>query len=176
MRSDAVLITTPAIDFSTFLGLSHQALGYSPSSAADASPLPLSDTERFLSCLSALKDQHAPVTLSPHLLTHVSFSVLVAADERDLLEVLECCAGMPFVQTDTLARGIQIAVVTGTLAQWRDAVISGCQAETEVSVRALFNTILARFEQARLKVWDDCARKQVGPTFLLEDKRGQHHA
>lgn len=172
MRSEAVLITTPAVDFSTFVGISNQALGYSPASAADASPLPLSDTERFLSCLSSLKDRNAPVSLSPHLLTHVSFSMLLAADERDLLDVLELCSGMPFVQADTLARDVQIAVVTGTLSQWRDAVLSGCKASVEPTVRSLFNTILSRFEQARLNVWTDCKRKPLGPTFLLEDKRG----
>jgi hypothetical protein len=172
MRTDAVLITQPAIDFGTFLGISSQALGYSPSASSDASPLPLNDTERFLACLAALKDRQAGVGLSPHLLTHVSFSVLAVADERDMLDVLELCSGMPFVQIETIGRGINLAVITGTLAQWRDAVLSGCQEGVETNVRLLFNTILSRFEQARLNVWQDCKRKDAGPTFLLEDQRG----
>ena len=131
----------------------------------------LHDAEKFLSCLAAMKTQDAQVGLSPHLLTHVTFSVLLAAAERDMQDILECCSGMPFVIADTVARGVQAAVVTGTLAQWRDAVISGCQHSVEVTVRALFNKILNLFEAVNLNVWRDCNRKPAGQTFLLEDHR-----
>ena len=172
MPADAILIQQPAIDFTKFIGLSHKMLGYSPASAADASRRKLSDAERFLGCLAAMKDVDAPVSLSPHLLAHVSFSVLLAASERDMLDILEYCSAMPFVATDTVARGVQATVVTGTLAQWRDAVISGCQPDVEVSVRGLFNKILSLFESACLNVWTDCERRPASDnTLLLEDHR-----
>ena len=172
MQADAVLIQCPSIDFTKFLGLSHKMFGYSPARSADASRRKLSDSERFLSCLAAFNDQQAPVSLPPHLLTHVSFSVLLMASDRDLLDALQYCAGMPFVAADTVVRSVQAAVVTGTLAQWRDAVISGCQPEAEQTVRTLFNKILAIFESANLKVWNDCGRKQsLDNTLLLEDMR-----
>lgn len=170
--NDAILITTPAVDFTTLIGLSEQMLGYSPARAADASRRPLSDTERFLSCLAAFKDSKAPVGLPPHLLSHILFSVLIAADERDMLDILGYCAGMSFVIADTISRGVQAAVVSGTLAQWRDAVVSGCGATVEGSVRALFNKIHARFEAARLNVWNDCVRRPSNDqTYLLEGPR-----
>jgi hypothetical protein len=172
MLPNAVLIQQPAIDFTTFLGVSTQALGRSPSSQADASQRQLHDTEKFLSCLAAMKDQNAPVGVSPHLLAHVSFSVLIMSDERDMQDILELCSGMPFVITDTIARSVQAAVVTGNLAQWRDAVLSGCQTHVEATVRALFNRILSLFESVNLNVWKDCERKPAGPTFLLTDQRG----
>jgi hypothetical protein len=174
MNSEAVLITQPAIDFNTFLGLTREMLGYSPASSVDACRLPLSDTERYLACLAGFKEEGAPVGLSPHLLTHAAFSVLAVATERDLLDILEIC-GMPFVVNDTVARGIQAAIVTGTLAQWRTAVISGCQAKVETSVRHFFNKLVAVFEKHRLNVWSDCNRKPANDrTFLLlEDKRGR---
>jgi len=172
MQADVILIQQPAIDFTKFIGLSHKMLGYSPASTVDASRKKLSDAERFLSCLAAMKDGNAPVSLSPHLLTHVSFSVLLAASERDMLDILEYCASMPFVATDTVARGVQATVVTGTLAQWRDAVISGCQPDVESSVRVLFNKILSIFESACLNVWTDCERRPAQDnTLLLEDHR-----
>jgi hypothetical protein len=118
-----------------------------------------------------MKDAHAKVGLSPHLLAHVSFSVLITADERDMQDILEYCSGMPFVITDTVARSVQVSVVTGTLAQWRSAVISGCQPTVEPTVRMLFNRIVSLFESVNLNVWMDCERKSEGPTFLLEDHR-----
>jgi hypothetical protein len=63
-------------------------------------------------------------------------------------------------------------VVTGTLAAWRDAVISGCQFAVEPSVRALFNKVLGLFEAVNLNVWTDCERRQgKDTTFLIEGGR-----
>jgi hypothetical protein len=172
MTPTAVLIQQPAIDFTTLIAATHQALGYSIASAADASRRHLSDAERFLSCLAAMQDSRATAGLRPNLLAHVTFSVLVAADERDLLDMLEACSGMPFVVADTLVRGVQVAVVTGSLSQWRDAVKSGCTANAQASVRAGFNKVMAIFEQAGLNVWTDFNKRPLADrTLLLEDKR-----
>lgn len=171
MTPNAVLIQQPSIDFTKFLGLSHQALGRSPAKAVDGSRAKHSDAERFLSCLAALRDPNAPIGLSPNLLTHVSFSVFIAADERDLIDILEAAAGMPFVQAETQIQYAHIAIVTGTLAQWRDAVRSGASTQAEPNVRLCFNKIMGLFEQAGLNVWTDMVKKTLGPTFFLEDKR-----
>ena len=168
---EAILIQQPSVDFPAFLGACTKVLGYNPSNRSDATKRQIHEAERFLSCLSAIVDESAPVGLSPHLLTHVSFSMLVVTQERDMQDVLQYCSGMPFVITDTLARGMQVSVITGTLAQWRDAIISGCNTSVE-TVRGLFNKILGIFEAARLNVWTDCTKKQQGRTFSLEDHRG----
>jgi hypothetical protein len=108
MMPDTVLVKSPSIDFRTFIGLGHKVLGRSPSATSDACRRELSDAERFLSCLAAMRDERAPVGLSPHLLKHVSFSAFIGADERDMLEILQL-AGMPFVVVDTIVRGVQAA-------------------------------------------------------------------
>lgn len=173
MTPNAILIQQPAIDFPAFLLHTERALGYSPGAASDASHLQLNDAEKFMSCLLAMKNPDAPVGLPPHLLTHVCFSLLIGADDRDMQDILELCSGMPFVIADTVARGVQVAVVSGQLNQWRDAVISGCRYKVEPVIRALFNRVLGLFEAVNLNVWKDCERKQAGPTFLLEDHRGR---
>jgi hypothetical protein len=169
VRVDAVLIQQPAIDFATFLGLTHEALGYSPASPGDASHRRLSDAERFLSCLEALRDPKAVPSLRPSLLTHVSFSVLVAADDRDMIQIVEAAAGMPFVRAETRARGIDLAVVTGTLAQWRDAVINGTHKGG--ATQALYSKICTLFRNVGCDVWSDCVQRGSGSVFLIEDKR-----
>jgi hypothetical protein len=173
MNPEALLINRPAIDFGVFLGVSHKILGYSPAAPSDQSHRELADAERFLSCLAALRDPKATPGLPPKLLTHVSFSALVVADERDLLDILEGCAGMPFVVADTLARGVQAAVISGTLAQWRDAVKSGSSPDAEPSVRLCFNKIHSLFCAEGLNVWTDFRTHEAPDrvTFYLEDKR-----
>ena len=175
MNPDCVLVSAPSIDFRTFIGLSHKVLGRSPASLSDACRRELSDAERFLSCLAAMRDERAPVGLSPHLLTHVSFSAFIGADERDMLEILQLCAGMPFVAVETIVRGVQAAVVTGTLSQWKDAVVSGCAKSVPTPVRHCFNKLHGLFTAAGLNVWRDYTpRSTPDQTFLLlEDKRGR---
>jgi len=175
MMPDCVLIQVPAVDFRTFIGLTHEVMGRSPAAAADSSRRELSDAEKFLSCLASLRDEKAGVGWPPYLLSHVSFSAFIGADDRDMLDILQCCAAMPFVTTETSVRGVQIAVVTGTLAQWRDAVASGCQKTSESSVRRCFNKLYGLFTAAGLNVWGDFqARQSPDQTFLLlEDKRGR---
>ena len=174
MNPEAVLIHRPYIDFGVFIGVTHKVLGYNLASAADAIQRRVSDAERFLTCLASLRDPQATVGLPPKLLAHVSFSVLIVADDRDLIDILECAA-MPFAVADTLARGVQVAVVTGTLNQWRDAVTSGSSPDTEVTVRSCFNKVYSLFCNEGLNVWTDFrtrpATDQV--TFYLEDKRGR---
>ena len=169
MPVEAVLITTPAIDFTTLLGLTHHALGYNIASNADASHRKLVDAEKFLSCLAALKEEDGEIT--PNLLAHVSFSVLVIAEERDLLDILERTSGMSFVRAETTAPNVNVAVITGTLAQWRDAVVSGTDEATPPTVRTCYSKILLLFDRAGLtSVWSKFDRSTAPDRsgFLLE--------
>ena len=171
MTPECVLIQRPDVDFGAFLSLSRDALGYSPADASDGTARELSDAERFLSCLAAMRDEKAPVRLAPALLNHVSFSVMIVADERDALDIFQA-AGMPFVVVETVRRGILLAVMTGTLAQWRDAVMHGTSLDQEINVRACYCKLMVLFEQAGLgHVWDRYTRKaSPDRLFYLECK------
>lgn len=94
------------------------------------------------------------------------------ADERDLIDILEAASGLPVVTTETLARNVMLAILTGTLAQWRDAIVSGSTREAEYNVRATFCQIMSLFEQGGLgKVWKDYQSKPLEDnTFYLEYK------
>lgn len=165
MIPSALLITKPIVDFDTFLAASQQALGRSLSREIDASLIKRSDVEKFIGCLAALRG------VSIGLLEHVSFSVLIAANDRDMLDILQI-ASMPFVVADTLSRGIQLAVVTGSLAQWKVAVKIGSNKKVEFNVRAFFNRVMSIFQAAGVDVWKDCEVHQLpDKTLLLEDKR-----
>ena len=169
MQPNCVLITAPATDFDTFLTASHSALGYSLARASDACSRELSDTERFLSCLAALRCQRAAAGLSQGLLGHVSFSAFLAADDRDILAILSCASGMPFVTADTLARGVTAAVLTGTLAQWRGMVVAGLCPEADPAARQCCMKLRALFMGAGLDVWTDYrTRNAPDQTLYLE--------
>ena len=171
---EAHLVTTPAVNFYGFLSASVKALGYSPASAADATGRQLSDPEKFLSCLTALRDREARVepTPNPKFLPHVSFGVFVVAEEQDMRDMLECCSGMSFVTADTLETRVLAAVITGTLAQWRDAVVTGLVREAAPSVRVGFRKIYNLFFGMNLNVWSDNDTREAGDgTFFMQPTR-----
>ena len=169
MPVEAVLITGPAIDFATLLSITHDALGYSIASVADSSHRKMVDAEKFMSCLAGFKEELGEIT--PNLLSHVSFSVLVIAEEGDLFDILERTSGMAFVRAETTATGVNVAVLTGTLAQWRDAVASGTNEATPPTVRTCYSKILLLFDRAGLtSVWSNFERRTAPDRsgFLLE--------
>jgi hypothetical protein len=172
LKPEAVLITKPNIDFNAFLSLSRQALGRSIASKADACQREMSDAEKFLCCLGAILTAKANPGFIPSLLHHVSFSIFIGAENRDMQDILQCSAGMPFVIADTIDGQIQIGVITGTFAQWRDAVKSGSESAAELPVRQCFNRNCTFFKAADLNVWTDFRAKAApDQTFDLEDKR-----
>lgn len=172
MRVDAVLIQQPNVHFGTFLSLTREAMGYSVAAKSDASGRKLSDAERFISCLEALRDPDAVPALWPHLLNHVSFSVAIVADDRDIIEILQVASGMPFVRAETRVRGVDLVIITGTLSEWRDAGMAGTLEQG--TVQAAYCKIVSLFEQAGLNVWKAFSRKPDPNNkglFMIEDKR-----
>lgn len=171
MPVETLLISHPAIDFNTLLGLAHQALGYSIARNADASHRKMVDAEKFLSCLAAFSDRSAEITTN--LLSHVSYSVLVIADERDLPSILDVTSGMPFVRSPAAPR-TEMAIISGTLLEWRNAVISGTSETIPPAVRTCYSQILLSFDRAGLTtVWDDYERTAAPDRngFILERRR-----
>lgn len=129
------------------------------------------DTEKFLSCLAVLKDRSGEV--ASDLLSHVSFGVLVVADERDLFDILDVAVGMPFVRAMTVPN-VEMVVVSGTLRKWHDAVVSGTKETAPSIVRTCYSKILLLFDCAGLTfVWSDFERRSDHSGFLLEHKRGR---
>ena len=148
-------------------------LGYSLSAKVDASRLDHSDTSRFTSCLAAWRDKDAPAGITPNLLSFTHFGILVAAEERDMIDIISCASGIPFVPAETVARGVMGMIFVGNLAQWRDAVTTGTAPTNEHNVRALYCNVMALFEKEGLAdTWKDFIAKPLNDnTFFLEDKR-----
>jgi hypothetical protein len=171
MPVEAVLVSSPAIDFTTLLSLTYQALGQNIGNTADASHRKMVDAEKFLSCLAVLKDRSGEIT--KEILSHVSFSVLVIADECDLADILDATSGMSFVHS-VPTPNIGIVVVSGTLQQWHDAVASGTKETALPTVRACYSKILLLCDRAGLtSVWSDFDRRMAHDHngFILENNQ-----
>lgn len=155
MTPHSIFVAHPAVAFETLLRACQETLDHSVTRGVDNTSKKLSDAERFLSILSVMQDVDSTVGLPPNLLTHVSFSVLTVATELDILDILEACSGMPFIHAETKLRGTLIAVITGTMQQWRDAIVTGTQHKQSI-IRAGFNQMHDLFVQVGLcSIWND---------------------
>lgn len=172
------LILKSGLDLNKLLPLSREMLGYSPAKAADTVTVPLPELAHQLACVAAFKDQGAPPTIR-YALPYLGFFVVgfvVAADERDMVEIMEAARGMEVAVTDTIQRGIQSAIISGTLAQWQRAIKLACSSRASLSrnARHVFNTMYKQLVDEGLKDMFDDVRVSEQPdhTFLLlEDKR-----
>lgn len=172
MIPHSVFVAQPAVEFDILLATCNKTLDYKVTTGIDTTARKLSDSERFLSILAAIRDPEAPAGFPPNLLTHVSFSVLTVSSDDDMMDILESCSGMSFTYAETRVRGVLVAVITGTMQQWRDAIVTGTKHQ-QSTIRAGFNQLHDLFVQVGLcSIWNDYEQKPQddGTYVLLEYK------
>ena len=144
MKPTGIIVQQTVLNTQTFLAACVEMLGYSPAKAADSQSL--KEIAHDLSCLSAFRDKGANpgVKNAKEIYELITVGVLVWADERDMPEILEV-AGMPFALTETKIRGIQAALISGTLATWCNSVLRGCSRDVPTLIRSCYDTIYLQF-------------------------------
>jgi hypothetical protein len=170
MVPQSVLIQQPVISMDTLMGACSQMFDHNVAEAVDRDHRKLADAEKFLSVLEAMRQPGAPVGLPPDLMGHVTFSVLTVATTWDMLGFFAVCSGLQQVVADTKERDIVVAVTTGTLGQWRDAVVFGCSEYQNPVIRESFNQLHSVFVSNGLtSVWRDFDQRTSTDqqTFLL---------
>jgi len=153
-----------------FLPIGREALDRSLSAAADASGK--SPPLHHMLCVAALKDSGSRIKdegCTPYLnMFHAGF--VIGADERDCAEILEV-VGMPSIMVESVQRGLNLMFITGTLEQWRTALIRGSQPEARLEVRLTFNQIHSKFKSIGLSAVLDLKSKPHSDkqTYVISD-------
>lgn len=166
--SGVVLVQFSYLNLEKLLPISRKILGRGLSEIADDSGYtpPL----HHMLCVATIKSPDIRAnseSCKPYLnMFHAGF--LIAADERDFIEILEL-ASIPAIVTETIERGYNAGFLTGTLSQWKDALLRGCQKEVSREVRHVYNQIYREFKNVGLtNVFDFNQVEQRDETFLLE--------
>lgn len=145
MSANALLLLMPTMNLPAFLTLATDMLGYSPARAADSAGL--KNQQHLIVCLAAFRDKHATpnIKASKDIYALLHYGCLFAADDIDLLPILEVLDGMPIAVTDTKIRGVQAAIVAGSLREWRTAILRGCRIEQPEFIRRVYDSIYTQF-------------------------------
>jgi len=176
MSVEVALVLRTQLDTGTFLGLSNKLLDYSPGARADAVTPQLKPVPHELACLLGFKDKAASPALELTEQFHdlYSFGFLIVADDRDMPAILEA-AKMPYVLQEAIIRGVQVAIVVGTLRQWKCAIRRSCTPTADQMARLCFDKVYLAFEKLGLTKTFEVGRPQTmkDTTFFLEDQRGR---
>lgn len=163
------IVSKPNIDWHTFLKVTFEGTGQKLAAFADGSNRPFTEDQKLASCLSTLVSQD-PASMLPMVQMHLQFSGLLVCDEMDLIDVLQASGKLAYLGAPASKRGVAIALLSGTLGEWRDAVISGLRQPT---TQPIFETIYHAFISVGYStVWAGYREvTPVGGRLLLEAKR-----
>ena len=166
--SGVAMVQFSTLDLKKLLPLGRAAFGRSLSEPADSinSNPPL----HHMLCVASMKEPDlrpsAQACIPYANLFHAGF--VIAVDERDSAEVLEI-ASMPCLMSETLQRGTMAIFLSGSLSQWKDAVLRGCVKTTTREARHIYNLIYAEFNKLGLgPLFSARKKEQNDNTFLLE--------
>lgn len=168
--SGVSLVQFSALDVPKFLKLGRQAFDINLAESADSAGY--SPPLHHMMCVAFMKNPQAKTAadIKPYFgLFHAGF--MIAADEVDWSEILEL-AGMQAILTPAIQRGVVVGFISGTITQWRDAVLRGCQKDVGQEARHTYNLIYTEFKNIGLAPAFDVkvTPYQRDHTFLLEHK------
>lgn len=166
------------INWTNFIKNVAELTGHSPTHSIDNSDLKLSDYARYLVTLGEFQSggEQEPLNLlrnNNHLLRHLFFGFLISGSTSLIFRILE----LTDLDVST-AKGVdksRVAVVTGTLEQWKNAIITCLNQKLikNYELRWVFNECLNCFNSAGLRnIFDNYRKKGLeDQTYFLEYKK-----
>lgn len=156
------LIAGSQIDRAAFYQLDKALTGENHIGIVDSKRLPSQLAEDVAILGGFGEDQWMPYAV-------VNAAFLVAGPRYDIDRILEQCRDMSHLCTQKCHPDARVAVVSGSLEQWRTAITSGCRTHQIPSVRSAFNEMYRTLTQLGLRdlFTGLNAVDQIDNTFLL---------
>lgn len=176
MNIAVIPIGKTSIDWSNLIKSTNESLGRSITKSLDRHHIKPATLSAFIAALGELKKPDSdPIDMIRNpgaLARHVSYSVLLAADKRVIIELIES-SSLSILSTGTNVRQIRLAYISGTLEQWFVSIINGCSSLSSKELRLFYDHCLIFIEKDGFaQLWSDYRRVvQPDKTFLLE-RRG----
>lgn len=173
MADRVVPIALSQVAFSDYLSVSKELLGRSVTCGVDSCPAKLSDIARYLASLAEFKlgrtsDVQSNLRRPGLWLRHFSLSFMVLSSTSTISFLAEATS-LDVLSASAEDEG-RVAILSGTLANWRDAVIMCCSPDVPKRLRELFNIMKRAFGQLGLDdLWFEYRAKDLqDKTFYLE--------
>lgn len=147
---ELIPIVVPTIDWPKYLSVVNQALGVSISNSFDAAKIPTSP-RAFAISLNELSQTYPALDIDTPCLRHLSYTFLAVMLVDTYYELVET-APLAFTSSESTRPGIRVTVISGTLAQWQQAVVH-CSNSTNVDIRKFSDKVKTFFDNLGLDMW-----------------------
>lgn len=154
------------VDLKSFLAVVKHKLGRALK--VDDQRYPLDHPLCYLLTLTDFKDVPSDIGNLGALLKHEHHTFIMTCTEREMTEVvLEAALAI------TITPDKELAILSGTLEQWRTTIINGSSESALDSVRIFANSVLLEFERMGLKsLWTNYTKGYLKDgTFKLIEKK-----
>jgi len=157
------VVSVTKLDRGTFMPAAQHITGENHVTDVDARP-GLSTLADDLSILRHFSDMEIDLTTA---VTYVG--VMAAGFREDVENFLVYTRGMPICPTERCRRGTWCVIVSGSLDQWKTAIVDGCRSFGDV--QSAYNQLFSRFTNLGLGyLFQDYKTVDRGNQFLLEHK------
>jgi hypothetical protein len=166
MENVVKILMLPIPNWQEYIDLVQESLGNSPTRVLDSNGVQLDDPNALLLTLQALtgvKDADYYNHVWGHI--HVSFIV------RCLFETVVFVMEKTPIHTCTVEidRTWNLAIFTGNLMEWQQAIYIGCAASVPNDVRLTLNKCFLHFINLRLNLWPKATRRKHSDGTLIID-------
>jgi len=167
-------LIVPIVNWTDFLKDVSDLTGQSLTQNIDTLQHKLSPHARFLMALMVLNgetDLFRGLSYSNAFWKHLSFSFLISAPHH----VIVTCLEFSDLKVSILVKKSKtecLAIITGTLKEWFDAIIAGCSNQRSHNHRILFTQCYELFRKIQLDhLWRDYSREyQSNETYNFTRK------
>lgn len=164
-----------AVDWPNFLKATMDSTGRSATRSLDQAKIKPDSLYAYLCAMGEMRKPNSTpleVARDPGLiLQHISYGFLVAAPKQLFFEVLES-SDLSVMITNTVRKDLKLGVITGTLEEWRSAIINGASRHSSDNLRKFADHCLKFLEKEGFgQIWNGYTKvKQSDGTLLLERK------
>lgn len=171
MNVEVIPLTRQSVNWDDFLKASRIALGRNITSVIDRKKLPLGRSDSFITAMGEMKIAgEDTIQNAGPVLDHIFYSFMIIADMITMFDLME---QTPLkVYSVEAKNGIYLAVVSGTLMQWRESILNGCSKTATYEMRLIMDKCMYHLEKDGLsKIWSDYRKTMMkDKTFFLETK------
>ena len=176
-QTGVIPIMVPHFAWTDFLKDAASLCGHSPIHGIDTYPYKLKDYARLIAVLGEFRcgkalDPKQTLQSAGDILQHLHFSYMIHGSTSLIFRIMEL-TDLKIISTKMKGKG-RVAVVTGTLKQWQDAIINTLNTTSPKNneLRWVFSQCLDFFYQLGLQdIWHDYRKRALqDQTYLLESK------
>lgn len=158
------------VDWSTMIAMTQNVLGDSPTRGLDSCGISTDKPAAFSACLGFDNDPLGTLRNNRHVLEHSMASFLAVLESETLLEI----SGLSRLRIihQEVRRHEVLAVLTGTMREWLDAIITGSRKECTYECRRCMNACQALFVSSGFgSLWDSYSKQTLPDETIILTRR-----